>query len=79
MYLTSLVLGLSLCSYVLVGSAGVLQARNLIVGPLTEEFVFRTIMIPILLKGGWSREYAVAISMMSFALCKLPLLLETNI
>jgi hypothetical protein len=62
---------LSLPSHSQKGPHGVLQLRNLIVGPFAEEFVFRTVMIPILLKGGWNREWAVGISMMSFALCTL--------
>eukprot|EP01126_Amoeba_proteus_P009724 TRINITY_DN13708_c0_g1_i1.p1 TRINITY_DN13708_c0_g1~~TRINITY_DN13708_c0_g1_i1.p1 ORF type:complete len:214 (+),score=18.58 TRINITY_DN13708_c0_g1_i1:347-988(+) len=45
--------------------------RNLVVCPIVEEFVFRSIMISILLKGGWSKEGAVGVTMASFGLAHL--------
>jgi prenyl protein peptidase len=42
--------------------------RNLVVGPLSEELVFRACMLPLLLAGGWTRTQAALISPLLFGL-----------
>jgi len=47
---------------------GYLTLRNLFVAPVVEEIVFRVVMIPICLRGGWSMTASLVVSMAVFAL-----------
>ena len=45
--------------------------RNLLVGPLSEEVVFRACMLPLLLEAGWSRGRACVLSPLFFGVAHL--------
>jgi len=51
--------------------ADLITFRNLVVGPIAEEWVFRALIIPLLLKAGVSMFNTVVLSMFFFALAHL--------